>query len=148
MSGRRLILRTACAVASGLAVANLGAFFARPAATRPDVAEPATAWERWLALSGEERQLCVRQYEELIRRPDADAVLRNVREFAQLPADGQRRLREALVLLRETVARQPPGRRRELLTTVGATRAFLVYQVLMTEEPQRVAELRAAWTEP
>lgn len=115
---------------------------AAPAYTRAD-----SAWARWLALTTGDRLAYVQRYEALARRGDAGVVLQRAREFAQLPFEQQERLRSVQRAYQETLDQQTTNRRRELLRSPPRARAFFVYQALLAHDPERLATLRAQWSD-
>ena len=130
-----------------LALANVIVYVKAPGDGTPALSRYANSWQRWLAATPAERSAYVRQYEALVQRPDATVVIRRARQFARLTPAEQGRLRGLLIVLQETLDSQPAGRRRELLRSSARARAFLVYQVLEAESPEKVAELRTRWSE-
>ncbi len=133
-------------IAALLGAANVMVFVQARRDAGPPTERPATAWERWLARSPTERLAAVRHYQEISRRDDADVVLWRARQFARLAPERKERLRDVLSILQETLDAQSPVQRGDWLRSSEQVRAFLAYRVLLTEQPQRLAELRAEWS--
>ena len=133
-------------IAALLGAANVLVFVQARRDAGPPTQRPATAWERWLASSPAERLAAVRHYQEIAQREDADIVLRRAHQFARLAPERKQRLRDVLGILQETLDAQPPAQRGDWLRSSEQVRAFLAYRVLLTEQPQRLAELRAEWS--
>lgn len=137
-------------IATSVALAGLNAivyFQARANPPTTTATQPTGAWERWRSLSQADQLAYVRQYEAVVQSPDAATTLIRAREFRNLPASRQQRLREVRALLDETIARQRPTEQRGLLRSAERARAFNVYQILLNESPKNVAALRAAWSD-
>mgnify|MGYP000195901755 CR=1 FL=1 len=98
-------------------------------------------WQRWRALPTEQRWELIRRYQELLRQTDLATAWRHAQQFRELPPIRQNYLRELYEVMRETLDRQPVSRRRELLRAAPRARAFYLYQILVSEEPARLAEL-------
>ncbi len=130
-----------------LAVANVAAYFERQEEQQP-ATRPATTWDRWLAMSNSQRRARIRQYQQIVRHTGGLDTLRNARAYMRLSAAEQDRLRELARLVDEELRQMPPGQRRELLQAVGRARAFRLHQALRAEAPERLAQLRAAWSAP
>lgn len=141
----RATIALLCA-ALALAVANIVVFAQRPSSAPATDGQNLSTWQRWQALTPAQRVACVQRYQAVSRRAEARPTWRRVREFRRLPPAAQDRLREGLAVLRETLERQPPSRRRELLRLPARVRAYEIYRILVGEDPARVAQLRAAWS--
>lgn len=138
----RIIAIALLTAAGVLALANLLVFIsAREAETPPTTTAPVTAPQRWQAMPMEERSRLVERYRSIVARENARAVLQQARQFAQLPLARQEFLRRLHSVLVETIARQPLARRTDLLHYPPAAQAYFVYQYLVTDDPQMLAEL-------
>ena len=141
---QRVTIALYCA-AVVLAAVNLVLFVNRPADDPATGGENLSGWERWRAMDSGQRVACVRRYQAISRRADARATWRHAREFGRLAEADQDRVREVLAVLRDTLDRQPPTRRRDLLGAPARVRAYEAYLALLAEDPGRVAQLRDAW---
>lgn len=128
-----------------LLLAN-AAWYAHRQRSRSDPASrPVTAWDRWRALTPDERAGYVQQYQKLFRGGDAGELFRRARRFVAQPAVRRQAQRETFAILVETITRQPPAVRNEWLRMPPTTRAFFVYRALSQEEPERLEAQRARW---
>lgn len=117
-----------------------------PAGGLPDAAshtEAAPPWARWRGMTTAQRAAYVVAYEALTRRPDGNAVLRRANAFRKVPYAEQARLREIHALIGRTLARRPPDQRHDLLRADPAARAYLLYRILVAEEPGELSRIRA-----
>lgn len=103
----------------------------------------APPWARWRGMTTPQRAAYVVAYEALTRRPDGNAVLRRANAFRKILNTEQAHLREIHALIGRTVARRPPDQRRDLLRADPAARAYLLYRILVAEEPGELSRIRA-----
>jgi hypothetical protein len=107
------------------------------------VQELTPAERRWVALSAEQQQGYVQQYQRLLTRGDGALVLRRAREFAEMPADRRARLRELHRALWDALDTLHGAELRRTLLLPASARAFFAYRILAEQEPERLAALKA-----
>jgi hypothetical protein len=112
------------------------------------VGAPRTAWQRWVAMTNLERAEWVQRHDQIAKRPDAGTLWHRARQLERMSEEGRRRRHALWVVMEETVARQPPADRRELLRANPGARAYLVYRILMQTEGERLSALREEWKAP
>lgn len=128
-------------LATALVIANAVLFTYARGTTRSGSTDAPTAWERWQALSDAQRHEYLRSYESLAQRADARTILSEARQFGQLPPQRQALLRDLSRALTDTLDRQPPSRRRDWLRAPPRACAYLVFQAMATDDPQRLTGL-------
>ena len=122
--------------------------FHKPVTASPgEAAELATSAQRWCALPKAARQAHVLRYRMVSRRADAPTVFEHARAFAALPAAEQGELRLLSGVLQDVLGQQPAPRQRALLALHQRARAEEVYRILQREQPERLAKLRARFTD-
>ena len=107
-------------------------------------AQPETSWDHWCKLSAPQRAACVHKYRSLARQPNTNVIMHNAGRFGELPPQRQEYLRQLRHVVDETLATLPEGQRLNLLRLSPRARAFLIYQTLRSDRPQRLDELRNA----
>lgn len=105
-------------------------------------AQTAHAWERWQAMSHEQRWDYVRRYQRFSRRADAARVFAQARQFASLPEAAQERLRAVHILATEVLQELPPSQRRSLRALPAQARALRLFRIVEERWPQKLARFR------
>ena len=102
-----------------------------------------TAWERWREMSLEERWPYVKAYQQVATRRDSREILANAREYGELSADAQARLRSLQQLQAEVLQQQHSTRRRLLISLPPKARAFELMRIIEEDHPERLRALRS-----
>jgi hypothetical protein len=111
-------------------------------AAGPEQPGKPTSWAEWCGLSESDRAAQLQLYRTIAQRPDAEEVWRRARRFAALSDAERKRLGTVYAAMREVLDRLPSSRQAALRSLPEAARADAVYQILQTEGPERLTQLR------
>ncbi len=131
-----------------LALVNTHVYLVSGSATPANLAAEAGDRGQWSQLPEARRLALVHRYEAISRQEDGAEILGWAHEFARAPAAEQDRCRDLWEVTMRIIARQPPDQRRDLLRSSARARAFLLYQMLESQEPDTFERLRRELSAP